>query len=131
MITSFDGKIGLNPSPTYSTYYTPNASPMHQMMPMSPCPRSDKYPTLPAFVPYISSPLTSSSHKEEYDNQFATVKKKEREENEEEIGDKIKPIKTKKRKFYLNQISKERDADISYHRKKFDVMLKLEQYRYD
>ena len=88
-------------------------------MPISPCPGSDRYQTLPPLFQYISSPLTSSSQKEEDDNLSVVVKQEEREGDEEEKEEEIKPSrKTRKRKFYLNQVSKKRDADISYHQKK-------------
>lgn len=127
-INPIDGENGREPSPTYPTY-SPYAVPTHQLMPMHYATECKIPQTIPPLLPYISSHLTLSSQEEEEDTKFVVVKKEERVGDENENGDE-KPKISKKRKFYINQTSKQREADISYHCKKLDVKSKMEQYRY-
>lgn len=128
-VNPIDEETGPILSPTYPTY-SPYAVPTHQMTSMNVTTKCKRPQTRPSLIPYISSRLTLSSKGEEEDAKFAVVKNEERvgvkDENEDE-----KLRVTKKRKFYINQVSKQREADISYHRKKLDVHMKMEQYRYD
>lgn len=128
-VSPIDGEAEPEPSPTYPTY-SPYAVPVHQMMLMNPSTRWERSQTLPPLLPYISSRLTSSSQEDEEDVQFVVVKNEERDEDGKENEDGEWRL-TKKRKFYINQTSKQREADISYHRKKLDVKMKLERYRSD
>lgn len=132
MINPIDRNIGSKPSTTYPTYYIANKSPMHEMMPMNPSITwSDRLETLPTLPQYISPYLPLSSSKEEEDEtKFVVVKQEEKEEGEKVENEDEKPRATRKRKFYINQTSKQRDADLSYHCKKMDVKRKLEQYRF-
>lgn len=128
-VNPIDGETEPKSSPTYPTY-SPYAVPINQMMPINPSARWEKQQTLPPLLPYISSHLAPSSLEEEEDTQFVMGKKEEREEGKERNDDGELKI-TKKRKFYINQTSKEREADISYHRKKLDVHMKMVKYRSD
>lgn len=78
MVNPIDRNVGSKPSPTYSTYYTPNASPMNQMMPISPSTIwSNRHKTLPPILPYILPYLAPlSSQKGEDDTQFVDIKKR-------------------------------------------------------
>lgn len=134
-VNPIDGEAEGKPSPS-PAYYSPYAVPMHQlMMPMDPsATRWERAQILPPLLPYISSHLVSSSQEEEEGIQFAVVKQEERQGNEEEEEEENEDgdgewKMTRKRKFYINQTSKEREADISYHHKKLDVRMKMERYR--
>lgn len=127
-IIPFDGEIGQNQSPTYA-WYSPYAVPTHQMTAMNNSAGWERG-HLPPLLPKISSRLTPTSQAQDEGTQSIVVKKKEGERDEEEEGvDKPKMIK--KKKFYINNSSKQREADISYHRKKVDVQIKMERYRSD
>lgn len=131
-INPIDGENGRELSPTYPTYSL-YAAPTHQIISIRSATEYKIPQTLSPLLPYITSNLTLSSQEEEEeeeeDTRFIVVKKEERVEHENDNGDE-KPKISKKRKFYINQTSKQREADISYHRKKLDVKSKMEQYRY-
>lgn len=127
-INPMGGEVGPKLTSTYPTY-SPYAAPTHEILPMNPATKYEIPQTLPPLLSYISPYLASSSQGQEENPNFVVVKKEERVGDENEIEDE-KPKISNKRKFYINQVSKQREADIAYHRKKLDVKNKLEQYRY-
>lgn len=118
------------PSPTYPRY-SPCSVPiqLHRMA-AGTSTRRKRRPTFPPLLPFVSPRLTLTSQADDEDTESIMIKTEEGKEDEEEVEEEKSKL-TKKRKFYVNCVSKKREADLSYHRKKMDVQIKMEEYRSD
>lgn len=128
-VNSFGGETGQKPSPTYPRY-SPYSFSTEQTIDTDTSAGWMRKNTLPPLLPFLSSRLALTSQAEDENTQSVMVKNWEGEGDEEDKEEE-KSKTTTKGKFYINTSSKQREADISYHRKKVDVRAKLEQYRSD
>lgn len=123
-VNSLGHETGQKRSSTFPSHL-PYVVPTHQITATDIFSGSERRQKLPPLLPRFAP----TRQVEDEDIASIVVKEEEEEEENEEVPEGDEENMTKKRRFYINNSSKQRVADISYHRKKMDVRTKMERHR--